>query len=52
MIAKTLNPQNKGRILKVAREKDQVTYKDRSIRINKPDFLMETLKVRRMNYNL
>ena len=32
-IIKTLNVQNKERILKVAREKDQITYKARSIRI-------------------
>jgi hypothetical protein len=33
--------QTEHRILKVAREKDQVTYKGRPIRII-PDFLMET----------
>ena len=33
IIIKTLNAQNKDRILKAAREKDQVTYKGRPIRI-------------------
>jgi hypothetical protein len=32
IIIKTQNAQNKERILKVAREKHQVTYKGRSIR--------------------
>ena len=39
----TLNIQNKEGILKAAREKEQVTYKDRSIRITL-DFSIETLK--------
>jgi hypothetical protein len=34
---KTLNPQNKERILKTARKKGQVTYKSRPMRIT-PDF--------------
>ena len=42
---KMLNVQNNGRIIKSAREKDQVTYKDRSIRITL-HFLMEMLKAR------
>jgi hypothetical protein len=42
----TLNIKNKERMLKTAREKDQVTYKGRPIRIT-PDFSMEILKVRR-----
>ena len=45
IIIKTLNLQNKEIILKAAREKGQVTYKGRSIRII-PDFLTETLKTR------
>ena len=46
IIIKALNAQNKERILKAEREKGQVTCKDRSVRIT-PDFLTETLKVRR-----
>jgi hypothetical protein len=45
IIIKTLNPQNEERILKAAREKHQVTYKGRPIRII-PDFSMETMKAR------
>ena len=37
MIIKTPNAQNKERILKAVREKGQVTYKGRPIRIT-PDF--------------
>jgi hypothetical protein len=37
IIVKALNVQNKERILKVAREKGQVTYKGRRIRVT-PDF--------------
>ena len=43
---KTLNTQNKERILKAAREKGQVTYKGRPIRIT-PDFSTETMIARR-----
>ena len=43
---KILNAQNKERILKAAREKGQVTYKGRPIRII-PDFSTITLKARR-----
>jgi len=43
---KTPNAQNKERILKAVREKGQVTYKGRPIRIT-PDFLPETVKARR-----
>lgn len=43
---KTLNPQNKERILKAAREKGHVTYKGRPISIT-PDFSAETMKARR-----
>jgi hypothetical protein len=46
IIIKTLNEQSKERILKTAREKDQVTYKGRPIRIT-PDFSTETMKARR-----
>jgi hypothetical protein len=45
-IIKTLNTQNKERILKAAKENGQVTYKGRPIRIT-PDFSTETLKARR-----
>jgi hypothetical protein len=45
MIIKTLNVQNKERILNVAREKGQITYKGRPIRIT-PSFSTETLKAR------
>ena len=43
---KTLNAQNKERILKAAMEKGQVTYKGILIRIT-PDFSTETMKARR-----
>jgi hypothetical protein len=43
---KTLDAQSKERILKAAREKGQVIYKGRPIRIT-PDFSIETVKVRR-----
>ena len=46
IIVKTPNAQNKERILKALREKGQVTYKDRPIRIT-PNFSPETMKVRR-----
>jgi hypothetical protein len=39
-------PKNKERILKAVREKGQVTYKGRPIRIS-PDFSTETMNVRR-----
>jgi hypothetical protein len=35
IIIKTPNAENKERILKAVKEKDQVTYKGRPIRINK-----------------
>jgi hypothetical protein len=38
--------KNKERILKAVREKSQVTYKCRTIRIT-PDFSPETMKARR-----
>jgi hypothetical protein len=43
IIVKTPKAQNKARILKAVREKDQVTYKGRPIRITK-DFSTETMK--------
>ena len=46
IIIKTPNALNKERILKAVREKGQVTYKDRPIRIT-PDFSPETMKARR-----
>ena len=46
IIVKTPNTQNKQRILKSVREKCQVTYKGRPIRIT-PDFSPETMKARR-----
>jgi hypothetical protein len=46
IIIKTPNALNKERILKALREKGQVTYKGRPIRIT-PDFLPETMKARR-----
>jgi hypothetical protein len=45
IITKTPNAQNKERILKAIREKGQVTYKGRHIRIT-PDFSPETMKAR------
>ncbi|KAL6087923.1 hypothetical protein STEG23_014461 [Scotinomys teguina] len=49
IIIKTLNIQNKERILRAAKEKGQLTYKGRPIRIT-PDFSMETLKARRYEH--
>jgi hypothetical protein len=46
IIIRTKNALNKDKILKAAREKGQVTYKGRPIRIT-PDFSPETMKVRR-----
>jgi hypothetical protein len=46
IIIKTPNALNKERILKAVREKGQVTYKGRTIRII-PDFSSETIRVRR-----
>jgi hypothetical protein len=45
IISKTPNAQNKERVLKAVREKSQVTYKVRPIRIT-PDVSTETLKAR------
>jgi hypothetical protein len=46
IIIKAPNAQNKERILKEVREKCQVTYKGRPIRIT-PDFLPESMNARR-----
>jgi hypothetical protein len=46
IIIRTKNALNKDRILKAVREKGQVTYKDRPIRII-PHFSSETMKARR-----
>jgi len=46
IIVKTPNAQNRERILKAEREKGQVTYKGRPIRIA-PDFSPEAMKARR-----
>ena len=45
IIIKTTNALNKNRILKAVREKGQVTYKGKPIRIT-PDFSPETMKAR------
>ena len=46
ILMKTINVQIKQRILKATREKGQVTYKGRPVRIT-PNFSTETLKARR-----
>ena len=46
IILKTQNIQIKERILRAAKEKGQVTYKSKPIRLT-PDFSMETMKARR-----
>jgi hypothetical protein len=46
IIIKTLNIQNKEMILKAEKNKRQVTYKSKSIKI-KADFLTQTLNARR-----
>jgi hypothetical protein len=46
IIIKTQIALNKERMLKAVREKGQVTYKGRPIRIT-PDFSSETIKARR-----
>jgi hypothetical protein len=43
---RTTNALNKDRILKAVREKGQVTYKGKTIRIT-PDFSPETMKARK-----
>ena len=46
IVNRTTNELNKDRILKAVREKGQLTYKGRPIRIT-PDFSPETMKARR-----
>lgn len=46
IIAKTLNMQNKEKVLKATREKSQVTYESKPTRIT-ADFSVETLKAKR-----
>ena len=46
IIIRTTNTLNKDRILKAVREKGQVTYTGRTIRIT-PDFSPETVRARR-----
>ena len=46
IIIRTTNALNKERILRAVREKGQVTYKGRPIKIT-PAFLLETMKARR-----
>ena len=46
IIIKTQNIQNKERILRAAKEKGQVTYEGKPIRLT-PDFSVETMKARR-----
>ena len=45
ILVRTTNALNKERILKAVREKGQVTYKGKPIRIT-PDFSPETMKAR------
>jgi hypothetical protein len=46
IITKTASTENRERILKTLREKNQITYKDKPIKIT-PDFSTKTLKARR-----
>jgi hypothetical protein len=46
LIVKTISTENKERILKAVREKNQITYKGKPIKIL-ADFLTENLKTRR-----
>jgi hypothetical protein len=46
IIIKTTSTENRERILKAAREKKQITYKGKPIKIT-ADFSKETLKARR-----
>jgi hypothetical protein len=46
VIIKTTTTDNRERILKAVREKEQITYKNKPISIT-ADFSMETLKARR-----
>ena len=51
IIIKTQNIQIKERILRAAKEKGQVTYKGKPIRLT-PDFSMKTMKARINNIKL
>jgi hypothetical protein len=46
IIVKTITTENKERILKTVREKNQIIYKGKPIKIT-PDFSTETLKARK-----
>jgi hypothetical protein len=46
IIIKTMSTENRERILKAPREKKQITYKGKPIKIT-ADFLKDTLKARR-----
>jgi hypothetical protein len=46
IIIKTLSTQNKGRMLKAAKEKRKLVYKDKPIRTT-AEFSTQTLKIRR-----
>ena len=51
IIMKISNIQNKDRILKAAREKNQITFRGKPIRISE-DFSIQTLKTRRAWNNI
>ena len=51
IIIKTQNIQNKEGILRAAKEKVQITYKGKPIRIT-PDFSMKTMKARRFRVDV
>jgi hypothetical protein len=51
IIIKTLDIQNKDRVVKATREKGQLPYKTRPIRFTS-DFSRETLKVRKSRTNI
>ena len=46
IVIKTLNAQNKEKILKTSKENGQVTYKGRPMRIT-PDFTTEKIKAKK-----
>jgi tRNA A37 threonylcarbamoyladenosine dehydratase len=48
---KTTSTENRERLLKAVREKTQITYKGKAIKIT-ADFLTETLKARRHRVNI
>lgn len=51
IIIKTLNAQNKERLLKVSRKKERIIYTGKPIRIT-PEFSMQTLKAKRAWINV